>query len=157
MKISQKSYLEKVLGRFGMKEAKPVLTPIAQHFKLSEKHCQTTEEEVQSMSKIPYASVIGCLMYSMICTRPDLAYATSLISRFMSNPGKEHWSVVKRVFKYVRRTSSFGLLYKKIEGCVDKLMGYCDSDYCGDLDKRRSLAGYHFTLFGNVISWKASL
>ena len=57
----------------------------------------------------------------------------------------------------MRRTSSFGLLYRKSEDCVDKLMGYCDSDYCGDLDKRRSLTGYYFTLFGNVISWKASL
>ena len=106
------------------------------------------------MSKVPYANAIGCLMFAMICTRPDLAYARSLISRFMSKPRKKHWNVVKWVFRYVRRTCSFGLKYKKAE---DKLVGYSDSDFCGDLDKRRSLTGYCFTLFGNVISWKASL
>ena len=93
------------------------------------------------MSKIPYPRTVGCLMYSMICTRPDLAYATSLISRFMSNLGKEHWNAVKWVFRYIKRTSSYGLLYRQSENDVDKLMGYCDADYCGDLDKRRSLTG----------------
>ena len=109
------------------------------------------------MSKVLHANVVCCLMYAMICTRPDLAYATSLISRFMSKLGKEHWNAVKWVFRYVRRTFSFGLLYKRAEDCEDKLVGYCDSDFCGDLDKRRSLTGYCFTLFGNVINWKASL
>ena len=90
LKISQKSYLYRVLNRFGMKDAKPVMTPIAHHFKLFVKQCPTTSEEILFMSKTPYTSAIGCLMYSMICTRLDLAYATSLISKFMSNLGKEH-------------------------------------------------------------------
>ena len=96
-------------------------------------------------------------MYAMICTRPDLAYATSLISKFISKPRKENWNVVKWVLRYVRRTCSFGLKYRKKEDCEEQLVGYCDSDFCGDLDKKRSLTRYCFTLFGNVISWKASL
>ena len=96
-------------------------------------------------------------MYSMICRRPDLAYAKSLISRCMSNPEKQHWDAVKWVFRYIKRTYSCGLLYRRSENDVDKLMGYCDADFCGDLDKKRSLTSYCFTLFGNVISWKASL
>ena len=73
-------------------------------------------------------------MYSMIYTRPDLVYATSLISKFMSNLGKEHWDVVK----CIKRTSNYGLLYRQSENDVDKLMGYCDFDFYGDIDKRRS-------------------
>ena len=109
------------------------------------------------MGKIPYSSVVRCLMYFMVCTRPDLAYAASLISKFMSDPGKEHWRAVKWVLIYIRRTSGFGLVYRKNEECAEKLIGYCDADFYGDLDKRRSLTGYCFMLFGNVISWKATL
>ena len=91
-------------------------------------------------------------MYSLVCTRPNLSYAASLISRFMPNPSKENWRAVKWVLRYIRRTSGFGLVYRKNEECAKKLVGYCDADFCGDLDKRRSLIGYYFLLFRNVIS-----
>ena len=61
------------------------------------------------------------------------------------------------MLRYVNGTVNYGLHYKKSELKNDYLVGYCDSDYCGDLDRRRSLTGYCFTLFGNVVSWKASL
>ena len=113
LKISQRAYLEKVLERFGMREAKPVQTPIAQHFKLSSSQCPSIEDEKESMEKIPYSSAVGCLMYSMVCTILDLAYAIILISKFMSDPGKEHWRAVKWVLRYIRRTTGFGLVYRK--------------------------------------------
>ena len=87
------------------------------------------------MRKIPYSNAVGCPMYSMVCTKPNLTYAASLISRFMSDPGKEHWTAIKWVFRYVRRTSGFGLVYRKNKGYSDKLVGYCDANFCGDLDK----------------------
>ena len=65
------------------------------------------------MSKVPYANAIGSVMYSMICTRPNLAFALSLISRFMSNPRREHWNAVKWVLRYIKATTCFGLHYKK--------------------------------------------
>ena len=108
------------------------------------------------MSKVPYASAVGSLMYSMVCTRPDLAYAASLVSRFMANPGRAHWDAVKWVLRYMKGTSHYGLLFKESEG-KQQIIGYCDSDFSGDLDKRRSLTGYLFTLFGNIVSWKACL
>ena len=64
------------------------------------------------MSHVPYASVVGRLMYAMVCTRPDIAHSMGVLSRFMSNPGKEHWTVVKRVFRYLRGTSDYGLCYQ---------------------------------------------
>ncbi|KAL0423289.1 UNVERIFIED_CONTAM: Retrovirus-related Pol polyprotein from transposon TNT 1-94 [Sesamum radiatum] len=75
--LFQRGYVEKVLDRFGMSKAKPVSTPIAHYFELSIKQCRKTDREVEDMAKVPYASAVGCLMYVMVCTRPDLAHAFS--------------------------------------------------------------------------------
>jgi ATP-binding cassette subfamily B (MDR/TAP) protein 1 len=77
-----------------MHDAKPVSTPIAPHFRLSAEQCASTVEDVEYMSKVPYSSAVGSLMYTMVCSHPDLSYAMSLVSRYMSNPGKEHWRAV---------------------------------------------------------------
>ena len=73
-----------------MNEAKLVSTPLGSHFKLSKEQSPKTEEERDHMSKVPYASAIGSLMYAMVCTRPDIAHAVGVVSRFMSRPGKQH-------------------------------------------------------------------
>jgi len=80
-----------------MAEERPVTTPLAGHFKLSSKQCPQSLKEEEGMSRVPYASVVGSLMYAMVCTRPDLVYAISTVSRFMSNSGKQHWEAVKWV------------------------------------------------------------
>lgn len=109
------------------------------------------------MRKIPYASAIGSMMSAMVCTRPDIAHAVSLISRFMGKLGEEHWRAAKWVLRYLAGTSKVGVVYGKAVSGEDCAKGYMDSDYAGDLDKRRSLTGYVFSLFGNTISWKATL
>ena len=85
--LSHSGYVRKVLERFNMENAKPISTPLANHFRLSTAQCPKTDDDVQDMSKIPYASVVGCLMYVMVCTRPDLAQAISAIIKFLSNLG----------------------------------------------------------------------
>ena len=107
------------------------------------------------MSRVPYASAVGSLMYAMVCTRPDIAHAVGLLSRFMSNPGKEHWTAVKRVFRYLRGTSDYGLCYQGRTGLEIMLdiRGFVDADWAGDLDQRRSTSGYVFSLFGGAVSW----
>ena len=82
--------MEKMLKIFNMQNAKPVSTPLASHFKLSKEVCPKTREEMAYMSKVPYASSIGSLMYAMVCTRPDIAHAVGVVSKYMNNPGKEH-------------------------------------------------------------------
>ena len=71
-----------------MNEAKPVSIPFGSYFKLSKEQSPKTEEEKDHMSKVPYASTIGSLMYAMVCTRPDIAYAVGVVSRFMIRLGK---------------------------------------------------------------------
>lgn len=87
--LSQEKYIERVLDRFNMKHAKHVSTPLATHFKLiSKKACPTTKKEKKTMLSIPYSSVVGSLMYAMVCIRPDIVHAVGSVSRFLSNPGK---------------------------------------------------------------------
>ncbi|XP_059663617.1 secreted RxLR effector protein 161-like [Cornus florida] len=103
------------------------------------------------MRRIPYASAIGSLMYAMVCTRPDICYLVRIVSRYQSNPGLDHWSAVKNILKYLRRTKSLMLVYES-----DDLVriGYTDSDFQSDLDARRSTSGYVFKLNGGAVSWK---
>ena len=102
LKFSQSKYVKKFLSRFNMNEAKPVSTPLGSHFKLSKEQSPKTEKERDHMCKVPYASAIGSLMYAIVCTRPDIANAVGVVSRFMSRLGKQHWEVVKWIMRYLR-------------------------------------------------------
>ena len=88
-------------------------------------------------------------MYAMVCTKPDIAQAVGVLSKFMSNPWKDHWTTVKRVFRYLRGTSDYGLYYQGRTGLerVLDIHGFVDADWAGDLDQRRSTSGYVFSLF----------
>lgn len=103
--LSQEKYIEKVLNRFNMSNAKEVSTPLAGHFKLNIKQNPTSEKDKEDMKKIPYASTVGSLMYAMVCIRPDIAHAVGVVSRYLSNPGKELWNPVKWIFRYLKGTS----------------------------------------------------
>lgn len=94
-------------------------------------------------------------MYAMIGSRPDLAYAVGLVSRFMSRPGEIHWEAVKWLLRYMNCSAEVQLVFTREKEF--KIQGYCDSDFAGDRDKSRSLSGYVFTIGGNVVSWRSSL
>ena len=88
----------------------------------------------------------------MIATRPDIIYGVGLVSRFMSCPSKDHWHAVKWLLRYLKGSSRLGLSYSKTKMEQVEIRSYCDADFAADLDKRRSLTGYCFTLGGNLIS-----
>ncbi|GKV41577.1 hypothetical protein SLEP1_g49083 [Rubroshorea leprosula] len=152
--LSQEKYIEKVLDRFNMSKAKPVGTPLAGHFKLSTEQCPASKEEAKYMKNVPYASAVGSLMYAMVCTRPDIAHAVGVVSRFLSNPGKQHWAAIKWIFRYLRGTSHMCLCYGEHESLLN---GYSDADFGGDLDSRKSTSGYLMLYAGGAISWKSKL
>ena len=130
-----------------MDNAKPVGTPLGNHFKLSKNQSPKFEEERHYMNKVPYASAVGSLMYAMICTRPNISHAVGVVSRYMSNPGKQHWEAVKWILRYIRGTTGKGLLYGGADESESVATGYVDSDYAGSLDTRKSQTGYVFTVF----------
>ena len=87
-----------------MDQAKKGFLPVLQGVKLSQTQCPTTEEDREKMSAVLYASAIGSIMYAMLCTRPDVCLAISMVERFQSDLGVEHWTTVKNIFKYLKRT-----------------------------------------------------
>ncbi|XP_075106784.1 secreted RxLR effector protein 161-like [Nicotiana tabacum] len=91
----------------------------------------------------------------MVCTRPDISYAIGVVRRYMHDPGKEHWQAVKWILWYIRNTVYAGLIFEQEDS--QYLVGYCDSDYAGDLDKRRSTTGYVLTFANAPVSWKSTL
>eukprot|EP01018_Ginkgo_biloba_P037661 Gb_24335 [translate_table: standard] len=136
-------------------DCKPVNTPIPISFKLSAEQCPKTQEDIEDMSHVPYASAVGSLMYAMVYSKLDIAHAVGVVSRYISNLGKEHWTIVKRIFRYLRGTSNFGICYQGRLGqniTVD-VQGFVDVDWAGDLNCRRSTSGYVFNLFGGAVSW----
>ena len=134
-----------------MTDSKPVQTPISSHFRLNSSQCPSTDEEKQEIMSVPY------LMYAMVLTRPDIAHTVSVISRYMASPGREQWKAVKWVMRYLNGTLKKGLVYGRNRENGDSLWGYVDSNFVGDLDRRRSLTGYVFMLKGCVVNWKSAL
>jgi hypothetical protein len=148
-------YVEMILQRFNMQECKPINVPIHVGVKLSTDQCPKTHEEEEDMSHGPYASAIGILMYAMVYTRPNIAHAMVCLSMYMSKLGKEHWTTIKRVFRYLRGTTSYGLCYqgRPIFDRVLEIHDFVDAYWAGDLDRRRSTSECVFNLFGGEIHW----
>lgn len=149
--LNQHDYVNKILRRFNMLDCKSVTLSLANHFKLSSYFCPKTAEENDRMLNVLYANVIGFVMYLMVCTRLDLAFSISIISRFMSNPGEEHWNALKWLLRHLKRTSNYGIMFKLNKEGVT-LKGFTDSDFAGNREDRKSTSSYFFTLCGTVIS-----
>jgi len=112
-----------------MQDSKPMNVPIPVGVRLFAEQCPKTQEEEEDMSRVPYASAVSNLMYLMVYTRLDIAHAVGVLSMFMSKPGKEHWTIVKEVFRYLRGTSDYGLCYQGRPG-LDKVLdirGFVDA------------------------------
>lgn len=153
--LSQEAYIEKVLRDFGVTESRLVQTPIGCHFKLSSTKEEDKAETESRMRYIPYSNAVGSLMYAMVGSRPDIAHAVGLVSRFMSSPNTEHWNAVNWILRYLKGSLKCRLTFKKSDKF--EIKGFCDSDYAADLDRRRSITGYAFQVGGNTVSWRSGL
>ena len=143
--IDQSLYLEKVLKRFGMLECNPVSTPL-ENGKKFERNLDDVPYELTE-----YQSAVGSIIYAAVSTRPDLSISIGILSQFMANPSKEHWSGVKRVLRYVKGTMNMGLIYRKSSDF--NLHGFSDADWAGDEMTRKSMSGFIFKLGDSTISW----
>jgi len=101
------------------------------------------------MSKVPYASAIGSIMYAMICTRLDVSYALSVASRYHNNLGESHWTLVKTILKYLRRTKDVFLIYGGDEELV--VNGYSNASFQTDTDDSQSQSGFVFTVNSSAV------
>jgi hypothetical protein len=148
LKLVQRKYAAEVVSRFGLSDAKVAGVPLSTSVKLSREGDQPLDLNV-----FPYRELVGSLMYLAVCTRPDISQAVGALARYMSAPCKQHWVAAKALLRYVRGSIEFGICFASSEG----LQGYCDADYAGDIDTRRSTTGFVFILGGGAVSWSSRL
>lgn len=142
--ICQKKYAEGLLKKFSMENCNPVSIPLQVNEKLrKDDGAELADERV-------YRSIIGSLLY-LTAIRPDIMFATSFLSRFMQTPSKNHLAAAKRLLRYVKGTSQYGIFFER-SGSVN-LVCYTDSDWAGSEDDMKSTSGYTFTLGNGVFSW----
>ena len=145
--LAQHRLTNDLLTKYNMLEAKSLSTPLSVATKL------TKEGDILDPSEYPYAQLVGSLMYLSICTRPDISQAVGALARYMAKPTMAHWQAAKGVLRYLAGTADYGIVFTGGTG----LETYCDADYAGDIDSRRSTTGYVFILNGGAISWSSRL
>ncbi|GJZ51978.1 zinc finger, CCHC-type containing protein [Tanacetum coccineum] len=141
--ITQSYYIDKILKKFNRKDCSPVSTPMDPVEKLK----PITGKLVDQLE---YSRAIGCLMYAMTSTRPDIAYAVGRLSRFTSNPSRRHWHAITRVFKYLKGTMNYVLSYV---GYPSVLKAYSDASWINHVEDSSSTSRWVFLLGRGAISW----
>jgi hypothetical protein len=144
--IHQSKYVKSLLSKFGLDDCKPVSIPLATGEKL--KKVDGSELADEGL----YRRIVGSLLY-LTATRPDLMYAASLLSRFMTGPTKIHMRAAKRVLRYVQGILSYGIEYVRDQ--LATLIGFCDADWAGSEDDSRSTSGYAFSFGSGAFSWSS--
>ncbi|GKA20734.1 retrotransposon protein, putative, ty1-copia subclass [Tanacetum coccineum] len=152
--LSQDTYLDNILKRSRMENSKKGNLPLHHGIKISKDLCPKTDDELDKMSRVPYASTIGSIMYAMTCTRPGVSFALSMVSRHQQNPGEGHWTTVKYILRYLRNTKDRFLVYGGEKEL--RVTGYCDAGWQTDKDDSRSQSGWVFLLNGGAVTWKSS-
>lgn len=149
MLIHQSDYVEKILKKFKMKDAKAVSVPADPHNILMP---VDNENEIENRS--PYQEAVGSLMFLSVVSRPDITYAVNTVAKFLNKHSEIHWRAVKRIYAYLNGNSDLGIMYTSGDK-EPNLVGYCDADYAGDLETRRSTTGYAFDFANGLVSWSS--
>jgi hypothetical protein len=145
--LVQSHYMEKILSRVGYSDCKSAPTPYDPSVMLR-KNRRVTRDQLR------YSQIIGSLMNLASAMRPDILFAVSKLSRFVSNPRDEHWKAHKRVMRYLKGTTSYGIHYARYPKVLE---GYSDSNWISDADEIKATSGYVFTLRDGAISWHTIL
>ncbi|XP_035831899.1 secreted RxLR effector protein 161-like [Helianthus annuus] len=142
--LSQPYYVDKILEKFNGNDSNVARTPL---------DTTLAKNRSEPVNQLEYSRIIGSLMYLMSCTRPDLAYAVSKLSRYTSNPSSIPWNCIIRLLRYLRYTREYGLHYNRYPAVIE---GHCDANWISDTNDSRATSGFVFTLGGAAISWKSS-
>ncbi|KAH9802834.1 retrovirus-related pol polyprotein from transposon RE1 [Citrus sinensis] len=145
--LSQRKYALDLLHETGMTACQPIDTPIEEGLKF----CITSDQV--PVDKGRYQRLIGRLMY-LSHTRPDLAYALSVVSQFMHNPGEQHMKAVMRILRYLKTNPGKGILFSKNED-YSNIEVYTDADWAGSVSDRRSTSGYFTFVGGKLVTWRS--
>jgi hypothetical protein len=152
IRLTQSRYSRDILSRFDMANAKPARTPMDEHKSLIIDTDLQTEAELRGADQSQYLQAVGSLMYLMVTTRPDLAYAVGVVSRYSADPRAIHWAAVKRIIRYLAGTLDYGITLGGNRN-APILEVWSDADYGGDHDTRRSTSGFLIKFRGSPILW----
>ncbi|GJY60450.1 hypothetical protein Tco_0461107 [Tanacetum coccineum] len=155
MSVMSSAYIEKILKRFHMVDFQSGSSH-KDKLRLSKSQGASTPAELKRMQNVPYASAVGSIMYVVRCTRPDVAFAQNITSRFQQNPGDLHWTTVKNILKYLRNTKDMFLVYGGDLKRELRVSCYTDAGYLTDVDDLKSQTGYVFVLNGGAVDWKSA-
>jgi hypothetical protein len=152
LSISQKSYIETILRRFNLENAKSLSIPMDPNTHFSKDDCPSTDEEVTVMKKVPYREAIGALNWIAVGSRPDIAFVIGQLAQYLENPGRVHWEAAKRVMRYLKSTKETKLVY----GASGKsgLRSFTDADGASQ-DHRRAISGFVVLIDGGAVSWSS--
>lgn len=142
--VSLEGYIDKLIRKFGLSDAKVAKTPMDEGFL----KVQDTSESF--LDQTQYRSLVGGLLYLSVCARPDIAVSTGILGRKVSAPTEACWVAAKRVVRYLKATKHWRLVYN---GSGGGLIGYSDADWAGDAKSRKSTTGYVFCYAGGAVSW----
>jgi hypothetical protein len=148
--LSQTALIDRVVTQFGQQDAYPMKTPMDPGLKLRRPSDVAPSDQAE-LSKYPYRSLVGCLLYLSVASRPDITYAVQQLSQFLDSYSYAHWNAAIRVVRYLKGTRNLKLVLGG--GNPISLVGFTDSDWANCLDTRRSVGGYSFTLGSGVVSW----
>ena len=151
--LSQRRYIDKVLKWFNMHSCSTCVASFQKGDKLSKSQCPQNDNDKVKMKKVPYASIVGSLMYAQVCTRPNIAFVDNALERHLSDLGLDHWKAVKKVLRYLKGTKDHMLTFKKFDQL--QVIGYFDFDFTDCPDDRKSTSDFIFMMAGGAISWKS--
>lgn len=152
--LSQTALIDKIISQFGQHDAFPVNTPMDPGLKLRRPdRTKFSSQDIRQLEKLPYRSLVGCLIYLSVATRPDITYAVQQLSQFLDSFSFVHWNAAIRVVRYLKGTRNLKLTLGGRNAI--SLLGFTDSDWANCLDTRRSIGGYGFSLGSGLISWTA--
>ncbi|KAL6342898.1 hypothetical protein AAG906_016917 [Vitis piasezkii] len=137
LKLSQRTYIENILKRFTMHNCSSTRAPIVKGDKFSKTRCPQNDDERDEMKTIPYSSLVGTLC----------------MLKYLSNPGSQHWKATKKVLRYLQGTKDLMLTYQRTN--ILDVVGFCDVDFVGCIDDKKSTMGYIFVMAGGTVSWKS--
>jgi hypothetical protein len=150
--LGQHAHINKILNQFNMQDSEKGFLQMSHDITLSRNQCPLTPDEQEKITTIPYASAIGSIMYTMLCTRLDVSYTLSATSRYQSNYGEAHWTIVKNILKYLGRTKEAFLVFGGEEELI--IMSYTDASFQIDMDDSNSQSKFIFCLNGGTVSRK---
>jgi hypothetical protein len=153
VRLTQRPYWEHVIHRFDLEHITPRNTPLPTGITLDSNMSPKTDTERRQMDGKPYRAVLGSVMWGQLATRPDLSFTVSLLARFQSNPGIDHWNALMHVIGYIKNTMDYGLTYYRDSDLSP--VAYVDADYGGCKDTRRSTSGYVFIMAGGAVTWSS--